>query len=102
MSYGGQMQYGPGIANPRPGPPQPGMNGPPPTQTNIQFMLDENTQLIQSIIDNHQQGTLEIIHYYTLHTLVRQLMEPQLMKLYPKYIHVYVIESIILIITYKL
>ena len=54
MSYGGQMQYGPGMGSPRP--PQPGMNGPPPTQTSIQFMLDENTQLIQSIIDNHQQG----------------------------------------------
>ena len=29
---------------------------PPPTQTSIQFMLDENCQLIQSIIDHHQQG----------------------------------------------
>merc|ERR1712012_947937 len=31
---------------------------PPPTQTSIQFMLDENCQLIQSIIDHHQQGKL--------------------------------------------
>ena len=52
MSYGGQMQYpGPaGMGAPRA--PQP-----PPTQTSIQFMLDENCQLIQSIIDHHQQGT---------------------------------------------
>ena len=29
---------------------------PPPTATNIQFMLDENCQLIQSIIDHHSSG----------------------------------------------
>ena len=53
MSYGGQMQYpGPaGMGAPPVRAPQP-----PPTQTSIQFMLDENCQLIQSIIDHHQQG----------------------------------------------
>ena len=55
MSYGGQMQYpgpAPGMGAPPVRAPQP-----PPTQTSIQFMLDENCQLIQSIIDHHQQGT---------------------------------------------
>ena len=54
MSYGGQMQYpgpAPGMGAPPVRAPQP-----PPTQTSIQFMLDENCQLIQSIIDHHQQG----------------------------------------------
>ena len=85
MSYGGQMAYPPGVRqqdridaesqflkinkfvlvklswlhNRQPekqAPPPPQQQGPPPTQQKIQFMLDENCQLIQSIIEHHNQG----------------------------------------------
>jgi hypothetical protein len=60
MSYGGQVQNG--IRGPPPGSVQNGpsgpQNGPQPTARDIQFMLDENCQLIQSIIDYQQKGNL--------------------------------------------
>lgn len=55
MSYGGQVQNG--IRGPPPqGPGGMQSNGPPPSCRDIQFMLDENCQLIQSIIDYQQKG----------------------------------------------